>query len=118
MLENIISFILSLNKDVIQNVYLVRKNINENFFTSAFIIRFTEQAGDQRGEIMHKIFCYLDAYPEDWQFSLFDYDDVKKVNVEKIEGSVVYRKSIGLDQYTAKNDQSNWFDPDIRKYIR
>ena len=94
MLDNILSFILSLNKDLIQNVYLVRKTINDKVFTSAFVIRFTDEAGDQRGEIMHKIFCYLDAYPEDWQFSLFDYDDVKNVNVEKIEGSLVYRRSI------------------------
>ena len=42
-------------------------------------------------QLMHKIFSYLDT-STDWQFSLFDYEDVKKVKVERIENSCVYEK--------------------------
>ena len=94
MLEDILSYIRSVDCDIIQNIYLVRKTISETYFTSAFIIRFYGGTDAQRDEIMHKIFCYLDSYPIDWQFSLFDYFDCLDIKVEKIEGSLVYSKSV------------------------
>ena len=94
MLEDILSYIRSVDCDIIQNIYLVRKTISETYFTSAFIIHFYGGTDAQRGEIMHKIFCYLDSYPIDWQFSLFDYFDCQDIKVEKIEGSLVYSKSV------------------------
>ena len=93
MLENILAFIMSVDEDIIKNVYLVRKTINENFFTSAFVIHFWGGTDAQRGEIMHKIFRYLDTYPVDWQFSLFDYADLSDIKFDKIEGSLVYTKN-------------------------
>ena len=93
MLDEILSFIHSVDCDIIQNIYLVRKTVNESFFTSAFIIHFYGGTDAQRDEIMHKIFCYLDSYPAEWHFSLFDYFEYPEVKVEKIEGSLVYSKS-------------------------
>ena len=93
MLEEILSFIHSVDCDIIENIYLVRKTINPTFFTSAFIIHFYGGTDAQRNEIMHKIFRYLDSYPVDWQFSLFDYFEFPEIKVEKIEGSLVYSKS-------------------------
>ena len=93
MLENILEFIHSIDKDIIKNIYLVRKTINENFFTSAFVIHFWGGTDEQRDEIMHKIFRYLDTYPVDWQFSLFDYADHSDIKFDKIEGSLVWSKS-------------------------
>ena len=46
---------------------------------------------DTRYKILHKAFNYLDTC-SDWQFSLFDYDDVKNVKIEDIAGSCVYSK--------------------------
>lgn len=93
MLEDILAFIQSVDEDIIKNVYLVRKTINENFFTSAFIIHFWGGTDEQRWGIMHKIFRYLDTYPVDWQFSLFDYANIPNMKFDKIEGSLVWSKS-------------------------
>lgn len=93
MLDDILAFIHSVDEDIIENIYLVRKTISDTFFTSAFVIHFYGGTDAQRGEIMHKIFCYLDTYPIEWQFSLFDYFDYPNIQFNKIEGSLVYAKS-------------------------
>ena len=100
MLEDILAYIRSIDKDIVQNVYLVRKTISETFFTSAFIIRFDGGTDDDRDEIMHKIFRYLDTYPVEWQFSLFDHTDYPWIKFDKIEGSTVYSKN-GASEATA-----------------
>ena len=93
MLEEILSYIRSIDEDIIQNVYLVRKTINDSFFTSAFVIHFYGGTDAQHDAIMHKIFRYLDTYPVDWQFSLFNYFDHLDIKFDKIEGSLVYSKN-------------------------
>ncbi|MGM9637161.1 MAG: M48 family metalloprotease [Eubacteriales bacterium] len=97
MLENILSFILSIDEGLIQNIYLVRKTVSDSFFASAFVIRFNGGTDDRRDEIMHRIFCYLDSYPVDWQFSLFTYEELN-FKVEKIKGSLVYTKKDAVEQ--------------------
>ncbi len=93
MLEDILSYIRSIDEAAIQKIYLVRKTITEDFSTSAFVIRFVPQTAEEiQYDVMHKIFRYLDTC-SDWQFSLFDYEEVKKINVEKIEGSCVFTKN-------------------------
>ena len=92
MLEEILTFIRSIDQDIIQNIYLVRKTVSETFFASVFIIHFYGGTDAQRDEIMHKIFRFLDSHPSDWQFSLFDYFEYPEVKVEKIEGSLVFSK--------------------------
>ena len=44
---------------------------------------------DDKNDTMHRIFLCLDAV-EDWQFSLFDYDEVEKLRPENIPGSLFY----------------------------
>ena len=81
---------------IVEQVYLVRKTITEDFFTSAVVIRFRELAPeDQQEELMHKVFSYLDT-SSDWQFSLFDYRDVKQVKLDRIENSCIYQRKIKL----------------------
>lgn len=92
MLEEILTYIRSIDQDIIQKIYLVRKTVSESFFASVFIIQFYGGTDAQRHEIMHKIFRYLDSYHVEWQFSLFDYHDHLDVKVDKIEGSLVYSK--------------------------
>ena len=38
------------------------------------------------------IFNYLDAYPVDWQFSLFLYDRATEAAVKSVGGSLVWQK--------------------------
>ncbi len=90
MLENILEHITFEHKDNIEKIYLVRKTITENFFTSVFVIKMNfDTDEDTRYDILHRAFNYLDTC-NDWQFSLFDYDDVKNVKVENIKNSCVY----------------------------
>lgn len=92
MLDDILSYIKSVDTGDIDEIYLVRKTITNNFFTSAFVVRFNRKANpDDKLEVMQKIYYHLDTC-SDWQFSLFDYLDVKLVNLKKIKGSLVYKK--------------------------
>ncbi|MBQ7227326.1 MAG: M48 family metalloprotease [Clostridia bacterium] len=95
MLESVLSFIHSVSCNIIENIYLVRKVVSETFFSSVFIVQFFAGTNEQRGEIMHKIFRYLDSYPADWQFSLFDYNEYRGMKIENVEGSHVYNRSKG-----------------------
>ena len=92
MKQGIVDFILSVGDNIVENIYLVRKTVSESFFTSVFIVHFYGGTDKQRGEIMHKIFRYLDSYPVDWQFSLFDYFDYPEIKVDKIDGALIYSK--------------------------
>lgn len=92
MLEDILAYIRSVDEGQIEKIYLVRKTITEDFFTSVFVIRFELEAEETACEqIMHKIFRYLDTC-SDWQFSLFDYQEVMSVPVYEVKNSCVYSK--------------------------
>lgn len=93
MLRDILDYIHSVDEDIIHKVYLVKKVITETFFSSVFVIHFYGGTDEQRHGIMHKIFRYLDTYPSERQFSLFDYFDHPDINYNKIEGSLVYSKA-------------------------
>ncbi len=93
MLEDILGYMERVSDGCIERVYLVRKIVSEDFFTSAFVLYFTPGAPD---EAMHRayeaIFNYLDAYPVDWQFSLFVYDRTTEAAVRRVEGSLVWER--------------------------
>ena len=92
MLEDILAHITFEHSDNIEKIYLVRKTITDDFFTSVFVIKIVSDTDDDtRYKILHKAFNYLDTC-SDWQFSLFDYEDVKNVKIEEITGSCVYTK--------------------------
>ena len=90
--EAIMQYIASIDHGHIAKIYLVRKIITNDFFTSAFVIRFEADSSEEiQEEILHKIFSYLDTC-SDWQFSLFHYDEVKDIPFDEIENSCVYTK--------------------------
>lgn len=93
MLEDILAYMHSLDaKGIINRVFLVKKTVSDSFFASVFVIHFWGGTDDDRQEIMHGIFRYLDSYPVDRHFSLFDYFEYPDLKLEKIEGSIVYDK--------------------------
>ncbi|MBQ6020286.1 MAG: hypothetical protein IJL26_08925 [Clostridia bacterium] len=72
------------------SVSVVRKTVTPDFFGSAVIVRFREGTGEEaREELMHRVFSYLDTC-SDWQFCLFEYDDVVHVNKKLIDDAVIY----------------------------
>ena len=90
--EQILKVMLSAGKEWICQVYLCRKVFSEEAFSSVFVIRFIDSCTEEnKYEVMHQVFMYLDT-ESNWQYSLFDYDDVNKVGFQKIEGSLIYQK--------------------------
>ena len=93
MLPDILAYMEQVSEGCIREIYLVRKVISEDFFSSVFVLNF-EYGADR--EVMDRaytaIFNYLDAYPVDWQFSLFVYDRASELAVKQVEGSLVWTK--------------------------
>lgn len=92
MLEDILYHITLEDSELIEKIYLVRKTVTEDFFTSAFIIKCVPNGDEDKiNRLFNRAFNYLDT-SSDWQFSLFDYDEVKDVKPESISGSCVYSR--------------------------
>lgn len=84
------AFFASLPADQLEAVYLLHKQITPDFFCSPVILRFRSEATpEQRDELMHRTFRFLDGV-DSWQFSLFPYEDAAKVRPERIEGSLFF----------------------------
>ncbi|MBE6903663.1 MAG: hypothetical protein E7480_03550 [Ruminococcaceae bacterium] len=97
MLDEILSFISSIDEGEIKRIYLLRKTINENFTVSDVIIRFSYYTDENtKGRIMDKIFRFLDTFSSH-QFGLFDYNGITEVSVEKIPGALVWRAEENTD---------------------
>ncbi|MBE6652819.1 MAG: hypothetical protein E7610_05325 [Ruminococcaceae bacterium] len=93
MLPDILEYMERVSNGSICEIYLVRKVISEDFFTSAFVINFDYGVPeDQMRTVYSAIFNYLDAYPVDWQFSLFIFDRETERAVKRVEGSLVWKK--------------------------
>ena len=93
MLPDILTYMEQVSDGCISQVYLVRKVISEDFFTSAFVINFAYGIPDeQMRKTYSAIFNDLDAYPVDWQFSLFVYDRDTERAVKRVDGSLVWEK--------------------------
>ena len=94
MLPDILAYMQEVSEGSLREIYLVRKVISEDFFTSAFVINFEYGTdGDTARRVYQAIFNYLDAYPVDWQFSLFVYDRVTEAAVRTVAGSRVWQKA-------------------------
>ena len=90
--ESILKEILSIDHGEIKRIFLVRKRITPTRSTSAMVVQLDPNTSEaRREEIMQRIFNLLDDSTS-WQFSLFDYEAVRPVGVERIEGSVFYEK--------------------------
>ena len=92
-LSEMLNYMVEAGEGNLREIYLVRKIITADFFTSAFVLRYEYGLSpEQREEIHDRIFRYLDNYPIDWQYSLFDYDQQTEKAVKKVSNSCVYRK--------------------------
>ena len=93
MLTDILSYMEQVADGSIREIYLVRKVISEDFFTSAFVINFEYGIPEETmRHVYQAIFNYLDAYPVDWQFSLFVYDRTTEAAVKRVAESRVWQK--------------------------
>lgn len=93
MLPDILGYMTEAADGCLREIYLVRKVISEEFFTSAFVINFEYGTPEETMRRTYQaIFNYLDAYPVDWQFSLFIYDRVTEAAVKRVANSRVWQK--------------------------
>lgn len=90
LLHDITELIASINTGCIQKVYLVRKTVTEDFFTSVLVMRFDEGTADEViSELMMKLANYL-CVCDDRQFSLFEYSDA--IDFDAIPDSCIYER--------------------------
>ena len=88
--RQLVEFLTDLDDGSIDRAYLVHKQITDDFFASALVIRYRKDADPKTVEDLdHRIFRFLDT-ATDWQFTLFDYDEVRSVHVENIPHSCIY----------------------------
>ena len=98
MRSGIVSRIVSIEDNRINRIYLVRKIITDDIFTSAFVIRFLPETDENTVKrVMDNIFNYLDTYPVKWQFSLFLYDPTTAAAVKKVKNSLLYSSEQAAD---------------------
>ncbi len=92
-LDELIAFMADAGDGCLERIFLVRKIISEDFYTSAFVLYFTPGADEQS---MHRaydaIFNRLDTDPLDRQFSLFLYDRRTEAAVKRVKGSMVWER--------------------------
>ena len=93
MLPDILAYMEQVSEGCIREIYLVRKVISEDFFSSVFVLNLEYGADREAVDRAYTaIFNYLDAYPVDWQFSLFFYNRETEIAVKRVEGSLVWTK--------------------------
>ncbi len=91
-LPAMLAYMAAAGNGCIERIYLVRKVISEDFFTSAFVIAFREDAsGEDRETAYLTVFHYLDA--ADWQYSLFVLDRQTAEAVAKVPDSLVWERN-------------------------
>lgn len=93
-LPDMLDFMVEAGGGVIEEIYLVRKIVSEDFFTSVFILKFAEDAENEVcGDAWEKIFNFLDTYPDGWQYTLLVLDkDIAKA-IKNVPDSQVYKKA-------------------------
>ena len=83
-LPKILEFITNAGDGQIRCVFLIRKTITPDYFSSVFLIGFTNETEEsKKEEIMEKIFYYLDTYPDGWQYSLFELEKSMEKKLQK-----------------------------------
>ena len=90
LMTSLTDFLRQAEPGLLDRVYLLHKQITPAFFTSVVILRFQKDADPRKREdLTHDTFRFLDN-TTDWQFCLFDYEEVRHVRPERIPGSCIY----------------------------
>lgn len=93
--EQILSFIQEAANGHIDKVYLVTEHISEEYQPSSFILRFREISPDEETQqlynsIYEKVFCLLDDWPDQWEFSLYYYEPSMERALKRVSGCCIY----------------------------
>jgi hypothetical protein len=87
-----INRIVELGHGNVREIYLVRKTISDDFFTSAFVVKFKARLDKElAAELLFDIFNYFDSYPSKHHYSVFEYNKTTAFAVRKVAGSRIYK---------------------------
>ncbi len=90
--EKHIARIVELGRDNVREIYLVRKTISDDFFTSAFVVKFKARLDKElAAELLFDIFCYFDTLPSKRHYSVFEYNKTTAIAVGKVAKSRIYK---------------------------
>ena len=90
LLKDFLDYVNEINDGVIDKIYMVRKVINADDFTTCVVVQAEEKCDEDKfRETMSKIFQYLDK-SSSWQYSLFDIRDVNKKRILRIKNSCIF----------------------------
>ena len=88
-IHNGLMAVIGAHSEVLSEVHLVRKIITADFFASVVAVKFKDGTENgTRGEVLDKFFAYLDT--QDWQFTLFDTDDIPINAITKVPSARIY----------------------------
>ena len=91
MEEKILDYLKSVDPGILEEVYLIRKTVDEDFFFTAVVLRVDPKSDpEKRVELFEKAFGFLDTFDE-WQFSLFEYFGVRPA-VNSVKDCRIYKK--------------------------
>jgi hypothetical protein len=77
----------------IDEVYLVRKIVSDDFFGSVVIVKIKDGTDEKTSrDVFNRIFLYLDSL--DWEFTLFDFKYAPMNVIKKIPSSLVFDSKI------------------------
>ena len=92
--EGLLDYVRQVDNGAIDEIYLIRKTITDDFFCSPVIVKLKKDASDKDAdEVMHKIFSHLDT-ASDWQFAQFDSRSLPPIVFNKIKcikGALIYK---------------------------
>ena len=92
-MEKIRDFILNAGEDCLLEIYLVKEIAQEDYAPSSFILRFAQDAPEERvEEVYDKVFRLLDDWPVDWEFCLYTYEDSMAKPLNRVDGSCIWKK--------------------------
>ena len=93
-LPEMLDFMTAAGEGAIEEIYLVRKVITDDCFTSIFTVRFAEGTAQELCSTAYeRVFNYLDTYPDGWQYTLLVYDKPTAKILKKVPEALVYSKS-------------------------
>lgn len=91
VLESILSYVKEIDDGTVDKLYLVRRQINESFGYSTFIIQYKETCDPDKADAFYdKLFEHLDMRTENIDFYLMNASDMTRSVVSRVENAQVY----------------------------
>ncbi len=100
--DKLLQRILTAGKGKLQRVYLIQEIVSEDYAPNAFVLDYLpDTADEEKHRIYDELFRYLDDYPEDRDFALYDYEPSMKKPLSQFPEALIYEKAHGEKDSTS-----------------